>query len=536
MLYTIVFLSGAVLMSLEMLGSRLLAPTFGSSIYVWGALITTVMAALTLGYYLGGWAADRRPSLSVMGWILGTAGLYVSFLPYWTAPASWVFSGFGPRTGALLASLAFFFPPSILLAMISPYGVRLAGRSLSTLGQTAGRLSSVSSAGSILGTLVTSFYLIPAIGVRNIVHGLGLILLLIAAAAFYEERRLARSGSAGDKSPNPPSPSARVFLVACLLAAAASGLAWYVSASPAARFGPDGPRILYEGDSLYHYILVDQFGDERQLHFNNSLQSAMFVNDPLRMVFAYTSYLHLGVVARPEPERALFIGLGGGSAPARFLHDYPSLSSIDVVEIDPEVVAVAREYFALPSDPRLNVVAQDGRLFVEQAAREIAAGRARPYDLVVIDAYNSDAIPYHLTTREFLVKVRAILSPDGVVAANVIGCLDGPSSPLLRSMLRTYAAVFPQIYLFPIGGLGEGEYRFERNNILLATRDPGRRSREDWRTQAASLEKRGAVSEPVTAYAESLVDEERVRRAAGAPGSILLTDDYAPVDILQCLL
>lgn len=518
MLHAIVFLSGAVLMSLEMLGSRLLAPTFGSSIYVWGALITTVMAALTLGYYLGGRAADRRPSMAVMGYVLGAAGLYVSFLPYWTAPASWVFSGFGPRTGALLASLAFFFPPSILLAMISPYGVRLAGRSLSTLGRTAGQLSSVSSAGSIVGTLVTSFYLIPAVGVRNIVHGLGLLLLLMAAAAFREEKRLA------------------TLLAACLLAAAASGAAWYASASRAAWSEPSGERILYEGDSLYHHIIVDQFGDERQLHFNNSLQSAMYVSEPLRMVFGYTSYLHLSVVARPEPERALFIGLGGGSAPAKFLHDYPSLQTVDVVEIDPKVVAVAQRYFALPADPRLRLIVQDGRLFVEQAARGVLAGRVRPYDLVVIDAYNSDAIPHHLTTREFLTKVRAILSPDGVVAANVIGCLDGPKSRLLRSMLRTYEAVFPQVYLFPIGFVSEGEDRAERNNVLLATNDSARRSREDWVAQAASLTKRGAVSEAVALYAKSLVDEARVRRAAGASGSILLTDDYAPVDILQCLL
>ncbi|MGE5553771.1 MAG: spermidine synthase [Betaproteobacteria bacterium] len=536
MLHTIVFLSGAVLMSLEMLGSRLLAPTFGSSIYVWGALITTVMAALTLGYYLGGRAADRRPSMAVMGCVLGAAGLYVSFLPYWTAPASWVLSGFGPRTGALLASLAFFFPPSILMAMISPYGVRLAGRSLTTLGRTAGRLSSVSSAGSIVGTLVTSFSLIPAIGVRNIVHGLGVLLLLMAAAAFYEERRLERPKVVGGKSKKSPPKLFPVFLVACLVAAAASGAAWYASASRATWQEPGGTQILYEGDSLYHHITVDQSMDRRELHFNNSLQSAMYVNDPLRMVFAYTSYLHLSVVARPEPERALFIGLGGGSAPAKFLHDYPSLRAVDVVEIDPKVVAVAKQYFALPRDARLRLVVQDGRLFVEQVARNVATGQARPYDIIVIDAYNSDATPYHLTTREFLTKVRAILSPDGAVAANVIGCLDGPKSLLLRSMLRTYAAVFPQIYLFPIGGVDGGEDLAQRNNILLATNDPARRSSEQWLAQAASLAKQGAVSEAVTSYAECLVDEARIQRAVSASGSILLTDDYAPVDILQCLL
>jgi spermidine synthase len=324
--------------------------------------------------------------------------------------------------------------------------------------------------------------------------------------------------------------------MASLLAAAASGAAWYVSASPAVPREESGARILYEGDSLYHHITVDESTDQRQLHFNNSFQSAMYLSDPLKMVFAYTSYLHLGVVARPEPKRALFIGLGGGSAPAKFLHDYPSLRTVDVVEIDPKVVAVAKRYFPLPGDPRLHLFVQDGRLFVAQLASNVSTGRARPYDLVVIDAYNSDAIPYHLTTREFLTEVRAILSPDGVVAANVIGCLDGPRSRLLRSLLRTYAAVFPQIYLFPIGGVGDEEYLIERNNILLATRDSARRRSEEWISQAAQLTRRGAVSEAVTSYAGQLVEEARMQRAAGAPGAVLLTDDYAPVDTLQCLL
>ncbi len=122
------------------------------------------------------------------------------------------------------------------------------------------------------------------------------------------------------------------------------------------------------------------------------------------------------------------------------------------------------------------------------------------------------------------------------MAANVIGCLDGPRSPLLRSMLRTYAAVFPQIYLFPIGGMEEGEDLSQRNNILLATNDPARRSSRQWLAHATSLTKQGAVSETVTSYAECLVDKARMQRAVSTSGSILLTDDYAPVDILQCLL
>ena len=166
MLYLVVFLSGAVLMSLEMVGSRILAPTFGSSIYIWGSLIVVVMAALTLGYYFGGRYADRFPNLLMMGVILTGSGIWVGLLPFWTTTVSYYFAVLGPRMGSLMAALAFFFVPSVLLATISPFAIKLTSESLSTIGNTAGRLSAVSSAGSIVGTFLTSFFLIPLMGVR----------------------------------------------------------------------------------------------------------------------------------------------------------------------------------------------------------------------------------------------------------------------------------------------------------------------------------------------------------------------------------
>ena len=207
-------------------------------------------------------------------------------------------------------------------------------------------------------------------------------------------------------------------------------------------------QILYERDSLYHHIMVAESGSIRNLHFDNSYQSAMDVNNPLEMVFDYTSYLHLGVVASPKPERVLFIGLGGGSAPKKFLNDYPSIKQIDVVEIDPEVAKVANNYFDLPNDPKLRVSVEDGRLLIAKKAREIATGRIAPYDMVIIDAYSESTIPYHLTTVEFLEAARKVLSPEGVVVSNIIGALSGPNSRLLYSMTRTFMSVFPQAICF----------------------------------------------------------------------------------------
>lgn len=533
-LYGVVFLSGAVLMSMEMIGSRLLAPTFGTSIYVWGSLITVVMAALTLGYFLGGRIADRRPGFAVMGGLLALAGVLVGFLPLWAVPVNRLLGGLGPRTGSLLAAVSFFFLPSVLLAMISPYGVKLAGRSLVTIGHTAGRMSAVSSAGSILGTLVTSFFLIPVMGIRNIAHTLGLILLVLAALVFCLAR--GRSAVPDDGRTAARRPTLRAFLLALVCLILAAVMVFFLGRKPPADnpHGSVDTKVLYARDTLYHHLVVDQVGEERHLHFDNSWQSAMYLDDPLLMAFQYTSYLHLGVVARPNPRRMLVIGLGGGSAPAKFLHDYPSLARLDAVEIDPEVVAAARRFFRLPDDPRLEVIVQDGRLFVADAARRVAAGLAEPYDLVVVDAYFADAIPYHLTTREFFASLRRILSPDGVVVSNVIGALAGERSGFFQAVRRTFADVFPQVYIFPVGYWSRDHgLDWERNLIVIATRTPAPWSKQTWHARAESLMASGAVKEDVAAFALDLVEDPILLNPRNLADVPLLTDDFAPVDTLQ---
>lgn len=526
MLQIIVFLCGAVLMSLEMVGSRLLAPSFGSSIYVWGSLIVVVMTALTLGYYCGGRIADKHPSFMMLGAITGITGLFIGFLPFWVQPVNGLCGMLEPRTGSLLASFAFFFIPSVMLATISPFGIKLTGRNLNTIGNTAGFMSAVSTAGSIVGTLLTSFFLIPAMGVRNIIHGLGLILLLLSLLSFA----LSWKRPADDERPDPGRLMAMIFLA---FFGILSLLLLWIAVPSQTKLHSDG-RTLYERDSLYHHIIVDQIGTERHLHFDDSFQSAIDLDTPLEAVFSYTSYLHLGVVARPHPARALFIGLGGGTAPKKFLHDYPSLKTVDAVEIDPETARVAYRYFQLPDDPRFRVIVQDGRLFVEKTAGQIAAGKAERYDIVVIDAYSSSTIPYHLTTREFVRMVRNILSPGGVVVSNIIGAISGPHNKLLLSMKRTLETAFPQTYLFPVGGWNGPNDTFERNMILVSTMSSDTRwDQAAWLQKAKLLQDMGTITENVSEYAGELVDEALIRKQYRLARIPVLTDDYAPVDTLK---
>jgi spermidine synthase len=485
-LHLTVFVVGAVLLGLELVGSRVLAPYFGGSIFVWGSLISTFLAGLAVGYALGGRLADRQPRLTVMAWLILASGLLVALLPLIAVPISRaiVAADFGPRLNPLLATVALFFLPSVLMGTISPYAIKLAASSLATIGNTAGSMYAISTAGSIFGALFTAFYLIQAIGVRHILLSLGVtlvawaVLLLIAG-------QLARRRAA------------KAVVSSAMAAALLLGVGTLATA-----------RTLYEKDSLYHRIIVTEDDQLRTMRFDRLRQSALDLTDPDRMVFQYTQYLHLALVFHGAPQRALFIGLGGGSAPRRFHKDYPTLR-IDIAELDPEVVDVAKRYFFFQETERMTVQAVDGRIFVNKTPHR--------YDLVVLDAYYADAIPFHLATREFLQELKQKLTPSGIVVSNVIGSVRGADSRLFRAILKTFHTEFAQTYVFPVHDVA--------NIIVIATQDPRRLGKQEVIRRAQRLEAQGKVRFPLERFAHAYVLDP-----IPTDDVPVLTDDYAPVD------
>src|SRR5262245_50143125 len=177
----IVFVSGAVLMGLEMTGSRVLAIHFGSSIYVWGAIIGIFLGALSLGYYTGGIVADRKPTLYLLSLVLLVAGSWLLLVPFFANRVCLAVLSLNPgeRLGPLIATILLFGGPSVLLGMVSPFAVRLAARTIESMGNVSGRLYALSTFGSIVGTLLTAFWLIPAVGARTLLQLLGLSLLIL---------------------------------------------------------------------------------------------------------------------------------------------------------------------------------------------------------------------------------------------------------------------------------------------------------------------------------------------------------------------
>jgi spermidine synthase len=528
-----VFLSGAALLGVEIAASRVVAPYFGNSLFVWGALIGVVLTGLSLGYWVGGAAADRLPAPTLLFAVITLGGLGVLAVPLvdeavLDAVVAW---DPGPRLNPLVAAVALFGLPSVVLAAVTPVAVRLRATTLAHLGRTAGRLFSVSTAGSIVGTFATAFFLIPELGTEQLFELAAVTLFAAAAIVALLDRR--------------------VVAVAAALALAAGAGYLATTAEPAgtrltgaaaqnwspvfrergfghldardSRVGVADPSldVVFSRDTQYHRLAVVDDEDSRYLRFDNSLQSAMYLDDPLATRFRYTDYFHLGLAYNPGAKDVLFIGLGGGSSPKRMLNEFDDLR-LHAVELDPVVVDVAHRYFEVPrGHPRLRIDVGDGRQFL---ARE-----PERWDVIVIDAFFADAIPFHLVTREFLELARTRLAPDGVIVTNAIGALEGTGSRLFRSIYKTYRGVFPTVLVHPVReGDDRGDEAF-RNLILVATDAaapaPGRMN-ERW----AEVRRRVPAAPDLERAILDRRDQPMPTRDVP-----LLTYDYAPTDALLLL-
>ncbi len=494
LLKAVVVVSGAVLMSLEILGSRVLAPTHGSSVYVWGSLITTFLAGLALGYALGGRLADRRPSLSLLSTILSSAAVLVLPAVVWAPPllARLAAAGWDVRWSSLAAAALFFLPPSVAMGMVSPFAVRIAIRRMESAGSVAGAYSALSTGGSILGTLLTAFVLIPSFGVRSLLLALSGTLALCALVLMRERGSAWIAGAA---------------TLAC-------GVAGFVQA-PSSSVG--GETVLLQRDTPYHHIVVTQLDRTRHLRFNNLPQSAVNLEHPDRSVYVYDEAFFMAFALRPAISRVCMIGLGGGTFPRNLVRLRPE-TVVESVEIDPVVRQIARQYFLYEESETVRTVIEDGRVFLSRPGP--------PYDLIVLDAFNSTGVPFHLTTREFFEAVVSRLTPDGVFAANYIGRMMGKEGRLFWASYQTIRRRFGQVYL--IGGeLAAGKKDPWGNVILLATVSADPVSPERIREAARTLAARWKLT-LLPGFAATLLHSPDP-----PPGTPELTDAYAPVEALQ---
>lgn len=384
-----VFIAGAAVMALQIVGTRIIGPHFGAGMTVWTVLITLTLVALAGGAFVGGRVADRYPRLRALALLLLAAAAAVGVIPALRAPVlAWAWS-FGVRGGALVSALALFFTPLLLLGMVSPYAVRLEAAGSAAAGRTAGRLYAISTAGSVVGALAAALLLVPGLRIPTALLLLAgtLAIAAVIAAAPGIDRRVGAGGAA-----------------ILLLAAVGS---WP---------RPMPPQLLavrgHEGSDLR---VVDH-GGRRHLMMDQVVQSMVDATGRPADQYAY----HLAarvLLARPEARRVAIVGLGGGGLVT--LLGEQSIE-VDAVDLAPAVVELAKEFFGLRLPPdHLHV--EDGRIFLRR--------HPGTFDVVILDAFHGDRVAGTLVSREGLAEAKRALVPGGLVVVNTWGVDPGTGTP-----------------------------------------------------------------------------------------------------------
>ena len=476
-LTALVFVVGAASLGAEITVARLMAPFFGASTIVWANTIGVVLVALAIGYWLGGrWADSHHDRRQLCLLVLGAAAL-IAVVPFAARPFFNVAVdaldqiSAGAFIGSLIGVLVLVAVPVMLLGAATPYALRLALADVEHAGAVAGRLYAVSTAGSLVGTMLSALVLIPSIGTQRTFLVFALALALVAAAGL----------------------GWRYFALPLALAAAIAIPVGTVKAAP-------GEKILYEGETTQQYVRVVQEPDgSRLLELNEGQATHSFYRPGAFLTDQYwDSLLVLPFLSRSSPPRRVAIlGNAAGTTARQYGHFYPQ-ASVDGVEIDPKLAELGRRYFDM-ENPRLTVYNEDARPWLQRSDGG--------YDEIIVDAYRQPYIPFYLTTKEFFELVRDRLAPGGQVIVNV-GHPDG-NNDLETVIGRTMADVFPTVLRDPTE---------QENTLLVASEAP---------TSAARL--RAAHVNPEL---HSLATIDAARVGPRLPGGSVYTDDKAPVEWL----
>jgi len=474
-----IFACGAIVMIFELVGSRILGPYFGTSIFVWTSLIGIILGSLSLGYYLGGKLADKKPNINTLSIIILLAALFIG-LTIFQKDILLIFLQNNikdVKTSAVIASLILFLPPSLLLGIVSPYAAKLKLNNLNSSGVTIGNLYAISTAGSIFGTFFSGFYLIPHFGTNKLLMILSLSLIIISI--ILSSKNLIKT-------------KLTIFIIIFL----------NLSTLSLTSNNNNQKRLFLDTDTSYNRVWIsdNQAGNKRTLSINNEHSSAMFLNSE-ELVYEYTKYYHLARHFKPDFKETLMLGGAGYSYPKDFLSKYPE-AKIDVVEIDPQVTELAKQYFNLKENPNLKIYHEDGRVYLNKTNKK--------YDVIFGDAFSSHfSIPYQLTTKEAVQKKYNILNDEGIVILNIISSINGEQGKFLRAEYATYQNVFPQVYLFPVRNSHNDK---EVQNIILVA------LKSDKKIKLESTDEE--IQKYLTHLWIGKIEESMP----------VLTDDFAPVD------
>ncbi|MCR4311238.1 MAG: fused MFS/spermidine synthase [Candidatus Taylorbacteria bacterium] len=479
------FISGAVVMIVELDGSRIIAPYLGTSTIVWTGLIGVILGSLSIGYWWGGKLADRDARFEKLGGILALSALSVLYITYMKNILA--FSLYTPNNlilATLIGTTILFAPATILLGMVSPYLARLKMRSVETSGSTIGALYAISTLGSIIGTFLGGFFLISYLGSTTILLYLSAVLFILASGSLWHSDIKQKK--------------ARVLL--CIIMALV-----VVNLTPPQSFGMARiSDVDTEYSRVWIYDAPDRETGRPARYLTNSIyvvQSGMFLDAPDELLFSYSKFFTLAPTLYPDFKNVLMIGAGAYSYPKYFMSTYPD-AQLTVVEIDPTLKVLAEKYFDFKPNEKLTLIDEDGRTFLNDTKQK--------FNLILNDAFLSQYnIPFQLTTKEAIQKMYDALDEKGVVMLNIISGISGPTSEFLSAEYATYKEVFPKVFLVQV----ENKQKNAPQNVMLF----------------AFKAKDGTLPLSVLKNTFNMSDEQIITPSITSD-TLILTDEFAPIE------
>jgi spermidine synthase len=491
------FIASFCSLVIEMVAGRILAPFVGVSIYTWTSIIGVILAGISIGAYIGGKLVDRWPTKKTLGILLLLSGLTsVMIIPLTDLVAAYRFP-FSLMWRIFAVTTIIFFVPGCIIGTISPVVVRLTLKDVEGAGNVVGKIYAVSTLGAIIGTFATGFLLISLMGTRTIIITMGALLIVTAgvSGALYQAKK------------------ARAIFVAVMLVV--FSVVYGFAHKP-----PLGEQYYFYKESDYYMIKLsktlssDGVETLHALILDNLIHSYVCLEDPNHIEYVYERIYAEVMKWRFQPDAAfktLTIGGGGYTFPRHMEASYPK-AHIDVVEIDPMVTKVVYDHLGLPKTTRITTYNTDGRWYVMNCAEK--------YDVVFTDAYNDLSIPYHLTTKEFVAQLRSIMTPDAILMSNIIDNFQKGS--FLPSYIKTLREVFgdKNVYLISVSPDFQN-LRISTFIVMASVRPLDMRAFDSWLRTHYSQEAKSAI-----------VSDELVNKMLTNRYSIVIRDDYAPVDNL----
>jgi spermidine synthase len=416
-LYFTAAITGGAIMIVEILGAKMLAPYLGTSHFVWTAQIAVTLVALATGYYAGGRLVDRSPELGRLYWAILIAAIYLGFTALVVEPVALRCLDYNLAIGSLLASTFLFFLPLALLAMVGPFFIRVLTVAVANVGGNVGRLTAISTLGSFAGTVLIGYVFIPFLPNSITMYATSSALILVTAGYFLGWGR--KRGSAAP-------------VVGAILALALGGIG--VAKDQQLARGAAWHEVYRANSNFGRLQVIDTNDGARRFYLNDGLDQNDYDPRANKALSSFTYVLHgLARGYRPNIEDVLCIGLGVGIVPMQFAQEG---ARVDVVEINPAVVPLAKRFFNLDT-ARFNLAIDDGRHFVNRSAHR--------YDVIILDAFLGDSSPSHLMSREAFAAMRGVLKPGGVLVINTLGEIAHGTDFLAASTDKTLRAVFHRV-------------------------------------------------------------------------------------------